>query len=442
MQKIQYSTEQILQQLNISQLNAMQQAAVAAIALNNDVVLLSATGTGKTLAFLLPIVPLLYDSRNRTLAMIVVPTRELALQIEDVFKSMGTGIKITACYGGHARLTEENNLTEPPAVVVGTPGRLCDHISRGNIKTEHIATLILDEFDKTMELGFEEEMKYIVASLPPLKNRVLTSATRAAAIPDFIGLQQPILLDYLTEAATTEDKLLLRVVLSDQKDKTDTLFRLVCYTEGKAAIVFCNHRESVERVSRYLADEGIVNAFYHGGMEQQHREAALCKFRNGSVAVLVTTDLGARGLDISGVMFIVHYHLPLTQESYIHRNGRTARMNATGTAVLLLSQDETLPEYLPSDTEVLTLPEHLQLPEPPAWTTLFVAAGKKDKINKTDIVGFLAQQGGLKKEEIGLIEVKDFFSFAAIRRDKLKTVLAAIKNEKIKNKRILIAPAK
>lgn len=419
----------------------MQVAAFDAIEQAGDVILLSATGSGKTLAFLLPIVQKL-DERRTTQALIVVPSRELAQQIEQVFRSMGTGYKITACYGGHLRETEENNLTEPPAVIVGTPGRLCDHIRRQNITTETITTLVLDEYDKTLELGFIDEMAFIVESLPALDKRILTSATRAVDMHEFIGLQEATTLDFLPLEAIPVEKLAIKTVQSPEKDKSDTLFTLLCFLGNRPSIIFCNHRDAVERTSKLLSEKGIINTFYHGGMEQQQRDSALSKFRNGTVNFLVTTDLAARGLDIPNIRYIIHYHLPDTPESYTHRNGRTARMDATGTAILILSPEEILPEYITEATEEIELDESYPLPEQPQWITLFIAAGKKDKVNKIDIVGFLSHKGQLKKEDIGLIDVKDFFSFVAIRRSKATNALHVIKNEKIKNKKVMIAVAK
>ncbi len=442
MQQSKFSTEKILSGLKIKELNEMQVAAIEAIGQHNEVILLSATGSGKTLAFLLPTLELLDTDNKSTQVLIIVPSRELAQQIEDVFRSMVTGLKITSCYGGHLRETEENNLVQPPAVIVGTPGRLCDHIRRGNITVDSITTLILDEFDKSLELGFEEEMSFIISSLPNVNKKILTSATEALEMPVFIGLNGPVRLNFLPEHSAPAEKLAIKTVLSDENDKLETLFKLICYLGNRPTIVFCNHRESVERTSKHLSEKGIINTFYHGGMEQQQRDSALCKFRNGTVSFLVTTDLAARGLDIPDIRYIVHYHLPLNEESFIHRNGRTARMDATGTAILILSPEETLPAYIDTEVEQIIMPEEQTIPEAPKWITLFVAAGKKDKINKVDIVGFLAQKGELKKEDIGLIDVKDFFSFVAIRKSKATNTIHLIKNEKIKNKKVLIAVAK
>lgn len=433
--------EKVLNNLKLKALNDMQLAALDSIPQPGDTILLSATGSGKTLAFLLPVLQLL-DERRTTQALIVVPSRELAQQIEQVFRSMGTGFKITACYGGHLRETEENNLTEAPAIIVGTPGRLCDHIRRQNITTDTITTLILDEYDKTLELGFIDEMAFIVKSLPALSKRILTSATRALELQDFVGLQEPQTLDFLPTESLPIEKLAVKSVLSPDRDKADTLFTLLCYLGNRPSIIFCNHRDAVERTSKLLAEKSILNTFYHGGMEQQQRDSALSKFRNGTVNFLVTTDLAARGLDIPHIRYIIHYHLPDTPESYTHRNGRTARMDATGTAILILGPDETLPGYITEPTEEIDLNGNHPLPETPQWITLFIAAGKKDKVNKIDIVGFLAQKGQLKKEDIGLIDVKDFFSFVAIRRSKATNTLHVIKNEKIKGKKVVIAVAK
>lgn len=441
MQPKKIDLERTLKAFNIDALNEMQQAAINAIQENDNVILLSDTGSGKTLAFLIPVVQMLDANNKKTQALVIVPSRELALQVEQVFKKMGTGFKITCCYGGHLRETEENNLVQPPALIVGTAGRLADHIRRNNITTDSIEMLVLDEFDKSIEAGFEEEMSFIIGSLPAIKKRMLTSATNAEYIPAFIGLQDPVKLNYLS--GEINEGLAIQTLQSNDKDKLNTLFNLICWLGNRSTVVFCNHREAVERTSAMLKEKGIVNVFYHGAMEQQERDSALCKFRNGTSNVLVTTDLAARGLDIPNIRYIIHYHLPLTEDSFVHRNGRTARMDASGTAILILSPEEKLPAYITSPVTPITInEEELELPEKPKWSTIFIAAGKKDKVNKVDIVGFLANKGQLKKEDIGLIEVKDFFSFVAVRKVKMNHTLELIKGEKIKNKKVKIEIAK
>jgi ATP-independent RNA helicase DbpA len=430
----------ILSHFNIEAINDMQAAALATAAKQQDWVLLADTGSGKTLGYLLPILARLEPDTPGTQALIIAPSRELAQQIEQVFKTMNTGFKVTCVYGGHLRATEENNLLEAPALIIGTPGRLADHIRRENIATAGIRTLVLDEFDKSLEAGFDEEMAFIIRALPSLEQRILTSATNAVEIPDFVGLKEPQTLDYLT--GERPERLSLQLLQSPDKDKIETLFRLICRIGNRSVIVFCNHRESVERTSSLLKDKGIHNVFYHGALEQPQRDSALAKFRNGSSKVLVTTDLASRGLDVPNIRYIVHYHLPPTEDVMTHRNGRTARMDASGTIVFLLGPDESLPSFVPTPLEDCTLPETPTLPSKPEWTTLFISAGKKDKVNKVDIVGFFTHRGHLKKEDLGLIEVKDFFSFIAIRKSRVSDMLHQVKDEKMKNKKVKIHVAK
>jgi superfamily II DNA/RNA helicase len=434
--------KKILANLKIDELNQMQLASLEANKKNEDVILLSTTGSGKTLAFLLPLIQLLKKDNKAVQALIIVPSRELAIQIDDVFRKMQAGFKVTLCYGGHKREIEETNLIQAPAVIIGTPGRIADHLRRNNFSTEAVETLILDEFDKSLELGFQEEMEFIINSLKNINKRILTSATESVVVPEFIGLKNALRLNYLDLVIENAIGLEVKTVFSEDKDKADTLFKLICFLGNRSTIIFCNHRESVERTSDILSDKGIVTVFYHGGMEQQERDSALCKFRNGTSNILVTTDLAARGLDIPNIRNIIHYHLPQSEDIFTHRNGRTARMEASGTAFVIYSAEEILPAYITANATPQLLVDKNELPEKPKWSTLFIAAGKKDKVNKIDIVGFLGQKGELKKEDIGLIEVKDFFSFVAIKKIKVSEVLQLIKNEKIKNKKVKIEVAK
>lgn len=442
MQIQEISTESILSNLNLEKLNELQEAAIAASDAYDNLVILAPTGSGKTLAFLIPLLKRLDPSSKQTGAMIIVPSRELALQIETVFKTMGTGLKVSCCYGGHKREIEENNLIQAPALIVGTPGRIADHLRRGNIKPAAIESLILDEYDKSLEMGFQEEISEILKTLSAVKKRTLTSATEALEIPDFIGMTNVHMLNFLPEGGSEKEALTIQTILSPDMDKIDTLFRLICFHGNRSSIIFCNHRDAVERTSALLTEKGITNTYYHGAMEQRDREIALAKFRNGSVNFLVTTDLAARGLDIPNIRYIIHYHLPTTPEIFTHRNGRTARMDASGTAILILNEEEKVPSYIATKPEELTLPEDLSLPEKPKWATLYFSVGKKDKVNKVDIVGFLSNKANLKKEDIGLIEVKDFLSFAAVRRHSASAILQEIKDQKLKNKKVKIEIAK
>lgn len=436
------NTADLLRQLKIDQLNPMQIAAAKAYREDNDLVLLSPTGTGKTLAYLLPLAQALTDGQEGVQALIVVPSRELALQTEAVFKAMGTGFKAMSCYGGRPAMDEHRTMKElHPAVIVGTPGRLNDHLDKQNFDASTVTTLVIDEFDKSLELGFHDEMAALVSRLPRLRKRVLLSATDAEEIPRFTGLGKVTRLDFLTPDKPT-DRLRLYRVLSPQKDKLETLYRLLCGLGNSSTLVFVNYRESADRVLAYLRSLKFPAEAYHGGMEQPDRERSLYKFRNGSCPVLVSTDLAARGLDIAGLEHVVHYHLPSSEEAFIHRNGRTARWEATGSAFLLLHAEETLPPYLPQDLPSYDLPEGPLKPVKPRWGTLYIGKGKKDKVGKGDILGFLCKKGALTADDIGQIDVKEHFAYVAVKRGKLKQLLTLVRNEKIKGMKTVVEEAR
>ncbi|SHF87258.1 ATP-independent RNA helicase DbpA [Pedobacter caeni] len=428
--------EKILEKLKITSLNEMQQASLVATGKGSDVVLLAPTGSGKTLGFLFPVLKNLNANVKGVQALILVPSRELALQIEQVFRQMGTGFKVNCCYGGHPVKTERNNFEQPPAVLIGTPGRIAYHLRHENFDESPIHTLVLDEFDKALEFGFQEDMSYIIAKLLSLKQRILTSATAMQEIPEFTGVKKAVEIDFLKDVKVAPD-LKLKKVLTTAEDKLDTLFQLICKIGNKTTLIFCNHRETVDRISDLLIDKDLAHDIFHGGMEQDERERALLKFRNGSIRILITTDLASRGLDIPEVEYIIHYQLPYTEDAFLHRNGRTARMNAKGTAYLVIADDEKYP-FLKGDIETENLKGSFALPKDSQWQTLYIAAGKKDKVNKIDIVGLLLKKGGLQKEDVGLIEVKDQASYVAVKRNMVGRVLGALTNEKIKNKKVKI----
>lgn len=421
-----------LAKLAITELTPMQQEALDACRQHRDVVLLSPTGTGKTLAYLLPLIERMQVGVVGVQAMVIVPSRELALQIDNVWRSMALPWKAMSVYGGRAAMDEHRSMKGiAPSVIIGTPGRLNDHLEKGNIDARAITTLVIDEFDKCLELGFQGEMQQVIEKLPSVRNRCLTSATDMEEIPLFTGVRKPLKINYL-DAVQVESRVSTYIVHSESKDKLHTLYKLLCALGGGQTIVFCNHRESVDRVGGYLREQKLAHEVYHGGMDQELRERALYKFRNGSSNVLISTDLAARGLDIPEMQHVIHYHLPGSEDAYIHRTGRTARWDAEGSSYLILHSEERVPEYLTADTEDYVLPERASRPEPPQWTTLYIGRGKKDKINKVDIAGFLYKKGGLTRDDVGTIDVHDYYAYVAVRRTKVRQLLTMVANEKIK----------
>lgn len=412
----------------------MQQSTYKTSENNTDIVLLSPTGSGKTLAFLFPVLRNLKSDIKGIQALVLVPARELALQIEQVFKAMGTDFKVSVAYGGHDKKIEINNLTEAPAVLIGTPGRIAYHLKNENFDPSTIQTLVLDEFDKALELGFQEDMDFIISSLSHLKQRILTSATAMDEIPKFTGLENEKIINFLKLGDKKPD-IQLKKVMTIPEEKLDTLFSLICKIGNKRTLIFCNHRDAVDRISELLREKGIARETFHGGMEQDERERALLKFRNDSARILITTDLAARGLDIPEVESIVHYQLPPKEDAFIHRNGRTARMNAKGFAYLIMTEDENFP-FIKNDTPEESVSGFDRVPERTPNQTIYISAGKKDKVNKVDIVGYLIKKGGLEKDDIGLIEVKDTTSYVAVNRKKTVELLKKLANEKLKGKKV------
>ncbi len=423
--------KQILEKLGIAALNPMQEAARHAIHSNAEVVLLSPTGTGKTLAFLLPLVGELRDDCKEIQAVIVVPSRELALQIELVLREMGTGYKMNAFYGGRAFSKDREDLRHKPAILVATPGRLADHLRRDTFNPREIRSLVLDEFDKSLEIGFESEMREIIEALASVEKRILTSATHEVIIPDFVGLTEPEYVNFLDQGI---EQLKVRAIISPEKDKLDTLQKALCHLGEGPGIIFCNFKDSIRRVSDFLHHHKIDHGCFFGGMEQKDRERVLIKFRNGTYRLILATDLAARGIDVPEIKFIIHYHLPVRSQEFTHRNGRTARMHSEGTAYVMHWEKERLPDFIPElEEEELTLAAP---PEKSPWQTLLLSGGRQDKISKGDIAGFFFKQGQLEKDQLGVIELKKDCAFVAVASGKVKQLIHLLNNTRLKKRKI------
>ena len=426
--------QDILTKLNIHTLNPMQEEAIPVINNSVNTILLSPTGTGKTLAFSLPLLKMLNPESSDVQALIIVPSRELAIQIEQVIRSMGSGYKVNSVYGGRPMSKDKIEIKHNPAILIGTPGRILDHFNSDRFSKASIKTLILDEFDKSLEDGFEEEMKAIIGQLPAINKRILTSATQGVKVPGFVRLDKPTTINYLKEKVAS--KLTIKTVVSPDKNKLKTLLGLLQYIGNEPGIIFCNLRDSINDVSSFLKRNKISHACFSGGMEQIDRERALIKFRNGSCQVLVATDLAARGIDIPEMNYIIHYELPRHEEEFIHRNGRTARMHAKGTAYVLKWENQLLPEFIQN---VKGINIDKKAPKKPQyWQTLFISGGRKDKISKGDIAGLFFKQGGINKEELGTIELKQDCAFVAIPLTKADALVEKLNNSRLKKKKVRI----
>lgn len=427
--------ERLRERHNIENLNEMQQLMAGTDA--RKLILLSPTGSGKTAAFTLRLLRYLTPSCGKVQAVILAPSRELVLQIADVIRPVAAGLKTVAFYGGHAMQEEVNSLSVTPDIIVATPGRLLDHITRHTVDVTGVEALVLDEYDKSLELGFLDEMRRITKRMKSIGLTLLTSATPLAEMPDFIPMNDAETVDFTRNAERS--RLQIVRVNSPERDKLATLSDLLRSLPDGRAIIFVNHRESAERVYGFLKKNHFPAGLYHGGLEQRERQLAIDLFNNGTTPILVSTDLGSRGLDIDHVNYVIHYHLPLSPESWTHRNGRTARMGSSGTAFVIIADEENIPDAVTWERELYPSGE-----EPDEGgirsrvATLYFNAGKKEKISRGDIAGFLMQKGNLTKDEVGKIVVNDHSAIAAIPRDKATATIEAVAPYRVKNTKVKI----
>jgi len=434
----------VAQRLGIQELNKMQRRMMEEAQAHRTTVLLSPTGSGKTLAFLLPVLKMLKQASGRVQCLIIAPSRELVLQIYGIVRDIATGYKAVALYGGHNVQDEVNSLQSGAEILVATPGRMLDHIRRRNIDVLPCRILVLDEFDKTLELGFQEEMSRICRHTKNISRVILTSATPMTEIPAFVPTPGDVhTFSYLAENEELKQRLKIHNVPSADKDKLEALMQLLLHltTDAKRhrVIIFASHRQSAERIAAYLKSRRADTVLYSGALDQQEREKAVARFNNGSAPIMVATDLASRGLDIEGVTDIIHYHLPDTPETFTHRNGRTARAYACGDVYLLTGPTETLPGFVKADDEVHPAPstygENIGKLLHSDTATIHISAGRKEKLSRRDIVGFLISQGGLQADEIGRIDVRDHYALVAVPADKAQQLLRIIDRAKIKGER-------
>lgn len=426
------------ERMHIESLRPMQAELLDTAA--SSVALAAPTGSGKTIAFAAYLLRRMERSEGRVQGVVIVPSRELALQVRDVVRTLAVGMKVVALYGGHSMDDEKKSLTPSPDIVVATPGRLLDHLQRKQLSLGGAKVLVLDEYDKSLELGFEDDMRRIRRAMPALRDIVLTSATPMAALPEWLGAGEPEVHDH--SSSHSAPALQIIGIESHDRDKAPVLIDLLHAIKADKTIVFVNHRESADRLLTILRKAGIDAALYHGGLDQHARETAVSMLTNGTAPVLVATDLASRGLDITGVDAVIHYHIPSTPESWTHRNGRTARNGAAGSVYVITSEADSLPDYV-NISRPWTPPAH----EADAslrgkMATIHFNAGKKEKVSRGDIAGYLIARGGLEPSEVGRIIISDHEAIAAVPRAKARAVVEAVGPYKLKNKRVRVTQMK
>lgn len=436
--------EGVKERLGIEALNDMQKEMLSKSSEGTDIILLSPTGSGKTLAFTLPVLKMMKTSNadtpnKRIQCVVVAPSRELVIQIANVMREASKVFRVVALYGGHKVEDEVNSLKVTPDIVVATPGRLLDHSVRHNLELLPVRILVLDEFDKTLELGFEEEMEKLMKRMKNVSRTILTSATKADILPDFLRLDNPVTIDYSSQGEEVRGRMNVRRVAADSNDKLQGLLALLHnINAGKEfpdkAMIFVNHRESAERVYDFLRKEKVAAVLYHGALDQKDRETAVALFNNGSRPILVATDLASRGLDIERVKSVIHYHQPLTPEAYIHRNGRTARVEEEGDVYILTGPDEELKEFVTPDGELI-LDGKKEADLSQKFMTIYVSGGKREKISRGDILGFFVKECEVPAEDIGKIDVFDHYSLVAVKEKDVAKLLNKAQGKKLKGEK-------
>ncbi|MDO7876756.1 DEAD/DEAH box helicase [Hymenobacter sp. ASUV-10] len=446
-----------LADLSFTEPTPVQTLVLPAVLDGQDVAGQAPTGSGKTAAYGLAILQQVDVALPQVQAIVLVPARELVLQVRDAIKSLGKhlpNLRVAGYYGGHAMRDEVKGMQEHqlPHIIVATPGRLLDHLERRTFIPNQIKSLVLDEADKLLDLGFQEEMATIISRLPRRRQTLLFSATMPDKVLNLVRehLTKPRVMNAGGEqegSRLPENLTIHGHLLAAENQKPAALYHLVSQPEAGKSLIFANTRDRVEELARFLRGRGLLADALHGKMLQPERDKAMLKLRNGSIHILVATDVAARGLDINDLGTVVQFDPPHDADTFQHRAGRTARAGATGTAHLLLTtpeQHKIQPWPVTSSVQWARLtppplPAALPKPPRPSTVTLHVSAGKREKISRGDLAGAFVSLGGLEREAVGRIEVFDHYSFVAVPEEVAAEVQARMDGAKVKGKKVKVA---
>ena len=436
--------EQIISRLKtqfaISHLNKMQEVLVEKWrTTSQNLVLYSPTGSGKTIAFAMSILGFINEKICDLQAIVLEPSRELAIQTTNVLKQLAPSVKVTCCYGGHNSQDEKLSLLSSPAIVVSTPGRMLDHINRGNISPDSAHMVVLDEFDKSLELGFINEMSDIFKHINPAARLLMTSATKIKTYPSFFTTGNLETIDFLKDhELSTQSRITTWQVKCANNNRIGCLIDLLLSLPDEKTVIFSNQRDTAQFIYKQLLKNDIPSGLYIGTLQQSEREKVLSMFKTGSLMVMSTTDLGGRGIDICDIKHIIHYEQPLTNEIFTHRNGRTARIDAIGDVYVITDQDEILAPFVTIDAQYLLKPSVLNTKQP-SCSTIYISAGKKEKISRGDIVGyFLHNCPMLDSSEIAGIDIFDHYTLVAVPKNKADYIIKTISPFKLKKQKVKI----
>ncbi|MBX2988355.1 MAG: ATP-dependent RNA helicase DbpA [Bdellovibrionaceae bacterium] len=441
----------VVQELGFERMTEVQAAAIPPLLEGKDLVGQSKTGSGKTLAFALPILEKIDPSRRATQALVLCPTRELCTQVAREIRRLGRRIntlQVLIVSGGQPLGPQISALQKGAHIVVGTPGRLVDLIRKGRFDAGDINTLVLDEADRMLDMGFEDDMRVILSEIPGTRQTVFFSATYPPSIQSLSGKYQNKPARITIEEPEDGKTSIQHVYFpAEQDEKPKILSILLRKRDPEAALIFCNLKASIADITQKLRHEGFSADLISGDLEQRERDEVLAKFRNGSVRFLVATDVAARGLDIAALPLVVNYDMPVDTETYVHRSGRTGRAGQSGVAISLMAAHEKSKMMdIQLETPIRFEPGQLGPrgqgplePRPADMRTIYIAGGRKDKVRPGDLLGALTgEAGGLDASDVGKIEIHDRFSYVAVAREVAESVIKKLAHGRIKGQRFMI----
>jgi ATP-independent RNA helicase DbpA len=442
----------VVEELGWEQLTPIQARAIPALLAQQDVIAQSQTGSGKTAAFALPLLHQLNLAKREIAGLVVCPTRELSAQVARELRRLGKrmpGLSVVVLAGGDSLREQSKALEKGAHLAVGTPGRILDHLKRRTLKVHGVATVVLDEADRMLEMGFLNDVAKILKALPASRQTALFSATFPASIRELSAKHQRspawIAID---DASTERPNIEQRVLHVATTDKGSALRSVLSRRPHESALVFANQKATVAELERSLANDGLSVAALHGDLEQFDRDRVLAKFRNGSTRVLVATDVAARGIDLQKLDLVVNFELPAQPVIYVHRIGRTGRAGQPGLAISLCASAEkprlaAIEQYVGSPLEAFEKPAAVlprSSPNIPAKSeakmdTIRLLGGRKQKLRPGDILGALTGSGGVAGTDVGVIEIHERFAYVAVAKTVSQRAVQSLCEGRIKGKR-------
>ena len=451
--------------LNYESPTQVQAQVIPVLLAGRDVIVKSQTGSGKTAAFAIPMCQLVDWEENRPQALVITPTRELAIQVKEDIFNIGRfkRLKVAAVFGKSSFYHQEKELKQKTHAVVGTPGRIIDHLERGTLDTSIIKYLVIDEADEMLNMGFIDAIETIIAALPTQRVTILLSATMPADIDKLCEkyMKNPLRVE-VEEQNPVAGRICQQWYTIEQTEKMDLLKDILIVENPDSCIVFCNTQVAVDEVSRALGKLNFTCIKIHGGMDQRDRLKVMNDFKKGYFRYLVATDVAARGIDIDNISLIINYDIPKDGESYTHRIGRTGRVSNTGRAVTFVTPTENanldaIHQYIGKKIDLKLRPEKEAVEEQKAEfeekistapeikkdkaaelgkeiLKLHINAGKKTKMRAVDIVGTLCNIPGMTADDIGIINIIDISTFVEILNNKGEIVYQALQNTPVKGR--------